>query len=743
MGYTFIGNWGNGRLGYAVSSAGDVDGDGETDLLISAPFAGFFRRGHVYLIDSDDLAAADAADGAEDGVINVSFISAQANSYQFIAFNTSNAGLKLASAGDTDNDGQDDILISTQNGFTGGPVSGDTFLINADALAAADAADGTEDGVIRLDNIAGLPGSYQIVGATDFSESGSGVGPAGDIDGDMRDDILIGAQEASDIAPDQGEAFLISSAELAALDLADGTTDGLIDLAFATSENASYRFIAEEEFDYVGGDVSSADVDGDGTNDLVIAAPQSDSVNDPGIIYVIDSDDLAAADAADGTTDQVVHLENVAMQPNSYEIGGGDDIDKFGFSVASAGDVDNDGKDDLLVGAFGGFDGGKAYLLNAKDLALADLADGTADGQIDVAHIAAQPNSFELFSSSSTDVSSVGQAVDFAGDIDGDDKDDLLIGAPGSKGDEAFAGGAFLIDTDDLTALDAADGTVDGKIDLSDISAGANSYRLNGTSQGDRAGEAVSGAGDVTGDGLDDLLVGSKGVQQIGFGDIGEVYFLDASRLETYDAADGFDDNVISLSNVFCFAPGTWIATPAGEALVEQMRIGDLVRTVSGETVPVLWVGRHTVTRQGAGAHLQPVRIRAGALGDGLPHTDLSVTADHGMVIDGYVINASALVNGDAIDFVPMADLPEKITFYHIETENHDVILANGAPSETFIDAAGRKAFDNYQEYLDLYAADRIISALPLPRISAARLVPQAIKARLCASGDTVFARSA
>ncbi|MEM9764783.1 MAG: Hint domain-containing protein, partial [Pseudomonadota bacterium] len=110
---------------------------------------------------------------------------------------------------------------------------------------------------------------------------------------------------------------------------------------------------------------------------------------------------------------------------------------------------------------------------------------------------------------------------------------------------------------------------------------------------------------------------------------------------------------------------------------------------------------------------------------------------------DGMVINASALVNGDTIDFVPMAELADSFTVYHVETESHDVILANGAPAETFIDVASRRAFDNYQEYLDLYGHERIIQAQPLPRISSARLVPQAIKARLCTSGDTVFARSA
>ncbi|MEL7117223.1 MAG: Hint domain-containing protein [Pseudomonadota bacterium] len=193
----------------------------------------------------------------------------------------------------------------------------------------------------------------------------------------------------------------------------------------------------------------------------------------------------------------------------------------------------------------------------------------------------------------------------------------------------------------------------------------------------------------------------------------------------------------------FCFAAGSLIATPEGETKVEALKIGDLVRTADGRTVSVLWVGWQSLHRWRHGAHMQPVRIKAGALGGGLPHSDLTVTADHGMVVDRFLINAAALVNGDTIDFVPMAELGNSFTVYHIETENHDVILANGAPSETFIDAAFRSHFDNHQEYLDLYGAERIIPENPMPRIATARLVPEAIKARLSADGTSATQRAA
>lgn len=188
---------------------------------------------------------------------------------------------------------------------------------------------------------------------------------------------------------------------------------------------------------------------------------------------------------------------------------------------------------------------------------------------------------------------------------------------------------------------------------------------------------------------------------------------------------------VSATSQATCFAEGTGIATPEGECAVEDLKIGDLVVTAAGASVPVRWIGRQTLHRVIMGPRFQPVRFRVGALGNGLPTKELTVTADHGMVIDGLVINAAALINGTTIDWVPMAELPESFTVYHVETEAHDVILANGVETETFIDYVGRQAFDNHADYVDLYGAERIIPEMSAPRVSTARLVPAAICARL------------
>ena len=183
--------------------------------------------------------------------------------------------------------------------------------------------------------------------------------------------------------------------------------------------------------------------------------------------------------------------------------------------------------------------------------------------------------------------------------------------------------------------------------------------------------------------------------------------------------------------NLVCFAPGTLIATPEGERAVERLHIGDLIRTADGRSVPVKWIGRQTVQTFFAGERARPVRVAAGALGNGLPHSDLVITADHALILDGLAITAGALVNGTTITLDPLAALPDRVTYYHVETEGHEVILANGAAAETFVDYAGRKVFDNHADYVALYGDARTSVEMPLPRVVTARLVPPSIRARL------------
>ena len=132
--------------------------------------------------------------------------------------------------------------------------------------------------------------------------------------------------------------------------------------------------------------------------------------------------------------------------------------------------------------------------------------------------------------------------------------------------------------------------------------------------------------------------------------------------------------------------------------------------------------------------------IRAGALasvlGDALPSRDLIVTADHGMVLPGangapIVVNASALVGAPGITFLDWRALGADFSYYHIETEGHETVLAEGAPAETYIDYVGRRSFDNYADYEARFGDERIITEMPAPRVSSARLLPEHVRTRL------------
>lgn len=146
-----------------------------------------------------------------------------------------------------------------------------------------------------------------------------------------------------------------------------------------------YQFIGTDVFDQAGTSVASAgDVDGDGKDDLIIGA-----IDDGrgGSAYLMTAVDLAAADAADGVTDGKVNLENIGGHTSSYRLRGVSLVDKLGSSVASAGDVDNDGRDDLIIGANRAYrNDGAAYLVTAASLSLLDAADGTTDGTIFITH---------------------------------------------------------------------------------------------------------------------------------------------------------------------------------------------------------------------------------------------------------------------------------------------------------------------------------------------------------------------
>ena len=190
-------------------------------------------------------------------------------------------------------------------------------------------------------------------------------------------------------------------------------------------------------------------------------------------------------------------------------------------------------------------------------------------------------------------------------------------------------------------------------------------------------------------------------------------------------------------ATIVCYLEGTGIDTPAGSIKVEDLQPGDTVLTADGGTTTVQWVGKQPVeTRLTHPARVNPIRIAAGAIADGVPARDLYVSPDHAIEIDGLLVNASALINGKSITMVQKMPL-EGFNYYHVETDAHEVILAEGCPAESYVDMPDRSSFVNGAERADVAA----IAEMDLPRITARRLLPQALVDRLAERADRLAMR--
>jgi hypothetical protein len=172
---------------------------------------------------------------------------------------------------------------------------------------------------------------------------------------------------------------------------------------------------------------------------------------------------------------------------------------------------------------------------------------------------------------------------------------------------------------------------------------------------------------------------------------------------------------------VGCFLAGTHLQTPNGMRPVEALRAGDLLVTADGEA-PIRRVGRSNICRLGMGPlDWLPIRLYAGALGPNCPTHDLLVSSGQGILIGGVLAHAGALVNGETI--VREYDAPAIFTYYEVELDAHAVLLAEGAPVESFLAGAADFDFGTWSNRTEP-ARTR---DLPYPRVKTARQLPPAV----------------
>jgi O-antigen biosynthesis protein len=303
--------------------------------------------------------------------------------------------------------------------------------------------------------------------------------------------------------------------------------------------------------------------------------------------------------------------------------------------------------------------------------------------------------------------------------------------------EEVFAGGLVTGTVISGGTMEiVASGVVSGGIDFA---GSGGTLRIDGTSM---PGNTISGF--VSGDMFDlagishsggsaDLLSGN--VLQITEG--GQTYDLNLDPNQNF-ALDYFHLNsatgggtLVTEDGNPCYCAGTLISTVRGDVRVEELAIGDEILTLCSEPRPIKWIGRRSYRRPFMGRNVAPILIKTGALSENVPLRDLYVSPDHAMYLDEVLIAAEHLVNG--VSIVRCHDV-DSVQYFHIELERHDVIFAEGAAAETFVDCDNRLMFHNAAEFDALYPADGAPGwAFCAPRIEAGpRLerIRQAIAAR-------------
>ena len=440
------------NLGESLAGVGDVNGDGLNDFVIGAPLddVGDIQAGHAYLVLGREagypalmeVAAADA-----------SFWGEGSNDF---------AGTSVAGAGDVDGDGLDDFLIGAYRNGDAATQAGKAYIVL-----------GAESGWLPDTPLENVGISYTGEASGDWA--GSLVAGGGDVNGDGLDDVLIGAPANEEVGPMAGQTYLVF-----------GRTSGFAQNTPLSLADAS--FLGEAEDDQSGTSAAIVgDVNGDGYDDILIGAPQNaESAAAAGQAYmVLGRDSGLVVDTSLGTVDASFMGESMAAYA--------------GQAVAGAGDVDGDGLADMLVGAYhdgeGASQAGQTYLILGREkgwilddwLVFADasfLGEAAGDGS--------------------------GASLAGGGDVDGDGLDDILIGASDNGENGSDAGQVYLFTgrawgwSKDMALADADESFI-------------------GETASDHAGASVSFAGDVDGDGFEELLIGAWGYDAVA-SDSGRVY---------------------------------------------------------------------------------------------------------------------------------------------------------------------------------------------------------------------------
>ena len=427
----------------SVANAGDLNGDGLTDIIVGSPFRSV--NGITYVVFNNGTGFPDNLDLNSFNGNNGFIINGLGRNDRF--------GISV-DGGDFNNDGINDILVGA-NSANGIQNTGASYVI----FGKTDAFNSDFD-------LATLDGSngFAIAGLRENDQLGSSVSAIGDINGDGLEDFALGAPGRFFSETNAGQVYVVfgnSTGFDANVDLAslDGSNGFVIDGVASGGR--------------LGNSVSSAgDFNNDGIDDLVIGAPEVD--RNKGQAYVVY-----------GKTefDSELKLANLT-QAEGFTVTGTENFDEIGSSVSEVGDINNDGIADIVVAG-----SNEAYVIFGQTSNIANVNPNSLDGNNGFAFTTQRISSFDELSVSS------------AGDFNGDGIEDLIIGNRQAKPYGQYSAGSVYV-------VFGQDGDFAANITPDDLD-GSNGFILNNLEEFDDLGEGVSSAGDVNGDGFADLLITS------------------------------------------------------------------------------------------------------------------------------------------------------------------------------------------------------------------------------------------